>query len=185
MPLSFVKRISEFIGNIVFRKSIAAGVNRPSLLHKPSGCLDVIDWFGRSVRNGGDGTRGSRSRPIFIVLLFARVDHESVRCDVVDRRDAVYSDCQQARYWSNIRHRVCVPYAHVNRLTSAYIFRLFRNSLRSILRSRRFTGYGTASEGERISGISIRVPARRERPEFAFDSQPRTRRESSRADNER
>lgn len=75
------------------------------------------------------------------------------------------------RYWSNIRHRVCVPYANVNRLTSAYIFRLFRNSLRSILRSRRFTGYGTASEGERISGISIRVPARRKRPEFAFDSQ--------------
>lgn len=42
----------------------------------------------------------------------------------------------------------------VNRLTSAYIFRLFRNSLRSILR--RFTGYGTASKGEGISGVSIR-----------------------------
>lgn len=57
--------------------------------------------------------------------------------------------------------------ASVNRLTSAYIFRLFRNSLRSILRSRRFTGYGTASKGEgNIRHFDSGVPARRERPEF-------------------
>lgn len=105
--------------------------------------------------NGSDAAPGPP--PIFIVLLFVRVHHESVRCDVVDRRDAVYSDCQQARYWRKgdlISDRdgvqcVCVAVrAPVNRLTSAYIFRLFRNSLRSILRSRRFTGYGTASKGE-------------------------------------
>lgn len=40
----------------------------------------------------GSDARPPASPPIFIVLLFVRVDHESVGCDVVDRRDAVYSD---------------------------------------------------------------------------------------------
>lgn len=40
----------------------------------------------------GSDARPPASPPIFIVLLFVRVDHESVGRDVVDRRDAVYSD---------------------------------------------------------------------------------------------
>lgn len=114
--------------------------------------------------NGSDAAPGPP--PIFIVLLFVRVHHESVRCDVVDRRDAVYSDCQQARYWRKgdlISDRdgvqcVCVlPYARrwiglLPRIYSAY----------SGIHYARFYAHGDLPDTEPprrakgISGISIR-----------------------------
>lgn len=134
---------------VVVRKSVVAEINRLSSgIHKPWGILE---------RDGAERESGATPEPprrLFIVLVFVRVHHESVsvrRCWSSRRCLFRLSTGQVLEEEKgdliSDRDRVCVC-APVNRLTSAYIFRLFRNSLRPILRSRRFTGYGTASKGE-------------------------------------